>query len=211
MAGRRSPTTRVATPSSRPTRRVLASSDSPDALESRGPTPVEGSGLDAATRPRDAGRRGPRRLLAPKNVFLWPALLVVLALSIFPLIVSLYLSFSRLQFTAAGIDIRFLGINNYQSLLFGSEQTHVVGLLKPPSLIGWAIFLGATVLIGWGFVRAVRGRVRRLGLIFRTIGGALGIGLTWLLVSSTFSAGGRPGTLFVTLSYVFVGLTFQYA
>ena len=35
------------------------------------------------------------------------ALLVVLGLSIFPLIVSLYLSLSRLQFTRDGIDIRF--------------------------------------------------------------------------------------------------------
>jgi multiple sugar transport system permease protein len=138
-------------------------------------------------------------------------LLVVLALSIFPLIVSLYLSISRLKFVANGIDIKLLGLQNYQTLLLGSEQVHFVGLLKPPSPIGWAIFALLTGLIGWAFGRAVRGRIRPWGLLLRAIGGLLAIGLTWLLVSTTFSAGGRPGTLFVTLTYVFVGIAFQYA
>src|SRR5256885_1082594 len=89
-AGRRSPTPRGATSSSRRTRRVLASSDNSETLDARGPTPVEGSGLEVATgeRERVAGHTF-RAAVSAKNVFLWPALLVVLALSIFPLIVSL--------------------------------------------------------------------------------------------------------------------------
>jgi multiple sugar transport system permease protein len=150
-------------------------------------------------------------LFSPKNVFLWPALLVVLALSIFPLIVSLYLSLSRLRFTASGIDIRLIGFSNFQVLLFGSEQVHLVGLLKPPTLVGWALFVLLTGLLVLAFGRAARGGVRPLGLLLRAIGGLLGIGLAWLLVSTTFSDGGRPGTLFVTLTYVFVGLVLQYA
>jgi multiple sugar transport system permease protein len=160
-----------------------------------------------------AGRR--RRpyagILAPHNVFIWPALLVILALSIFPLIVSLLLSLSRLQFTPNGIDIRFLGLNNYQQLLFGSEQAHFIGVLKTPSLLGWAIFGAVVVLLGWALARSVRsGDVGPGGLAVRAMGGVFGIGLAWLLVSTTFAPGGRPGTLFVTLTYVTVGLLVQY-
>ena len=193
----------------------MGSSANPSSVEPRGPIPTPGSGLDSPlVGPTASSIRGRligfTSLFSPKNVFLWPALLVVLGLSIFPLIVSLYLSVSRLRFTAGGIDIRLIGLSNYQVLLFGSEQVHLIGLLKPPTPVGWAIFLVLTALLVWAFGRAVRGGVRPLGLLLRAIGGLLGIGLAWLLVQSTFSAGGRPGTLFVTLTYVFVGLVFQY-
>jgi len=190
----------------------LESSASSSSLEPRGPTLTPGSGLDASARPTLLTRRASfGGVLAPRNVFLWPALLVVLALSIFPLIVSLYLSLSRLQFTPGGIDIQFRGFVNYQTLLFGSEQVHFVGLNREPSLIGWGIFAAIAAAIGWGFWRAVRGGARPVGLLFRAAGGLLGLGLAWLLVHTTFAPGGRPGTLFVTLTYVFVGLVVQYA
>jgi multiple sugar transport system permease protein len=158
------------------------------------------------TRRRDALGRA----FAPRNVFLWPALIVVLALSIFPLIVSLYLSVSRLQFTANGIDIRFLGLANYQTLLFGNEQVHFIGLQKDPSLVGWAIFAAIAATVGVGLWRSVRGRTRLLGLVLRGAFAVAVLGLAWLLVRTTFAPGGRPGTLFVTLTYVFVGLVAQY-
>ena len=192
----------------------MESSASSSSVEPRGPvSPPPGSGLET-TLPERVGRSarltGLAALFTPKNVFVWPALLVVLGLSIFPLIVSLYLSVSRLKFVASGIDIRFLGLQNYQTLLLGSEQVHFVGLLKSPSPIGWAIFIVLTGLVVGAFGRAVRGRVRPWGLLRRATGGLLAIGLAWLLVSTTFSQGGRPGTLFVTLTYVFVGILFQY-
>ena len=153
----------------------------------------------AGRRARPTVRR-PGGALAPRNVFIWPSLLVILALSIFPLVISLYLSLSRLEFTPDGIDISFLGFNNYQTLLFGSEQSHLIGVMKTPSLLGWAIFLVGTGLLAWAFALAIRGGVGLLGLVFRALGGLFGIGLLWLLVETTFSPGGRPGTLFVTLS-----------
>jgi multiple sugar transport system permease protein len=192
----------------------LESSASSSSLEPRGPIPSpQGSGLEASLaerRLRQTRLTGLAAVFAPRNIFVWPALLVVLGLSIFPLIASLYLSVSRLRFTQNGIDIRFLGLQNYQTLLLGSEQVHLVGLLKPPTLIGWTIFVVLTGLVGWAFVRAVLGGVRPRGLLLRAIGGLLGVGLAWLLVSTTFSQGGRPGTLFVTLTYVFVGIAFQF-
>ena len=190
----------------------MESSASSSSLEPRGPIPSPGSGLGASGRTGIVERRrsGLARILAPRNVFLWPALLVVLTLSIFPLIVSLYLSLSRLQFTANGIDIRFIGFVNFQSLLFGLEQNHLIGILRTPSPLGWAIFVATVLLLAAAFWRALRGGVGPLGLVLRAIGGLLAIGLAWLLVATTFSPGGRPGTLFVTLTYVFVGLVFQY-
>jgi len=140
----------------------------------------------------------------------WPALAVVLFLSIFPLVVSLYLSLSRLSFAKSGFEITFIGPTNYQTLLFGGERTHFIGVLRTPSPIGWAIFAVVVVLVGWAFTRAVRGGVRPLGLLLRAIGGLLLVGLIWLFVQAVFAPGGRPGTVFVTLIYVFVGLTIQY-
>jgi multiple sugar transport system permease protein len=187
-------------------------SSASSSYEPRGPISSPGSGLDASISTPVAARRGTftERIFAPRNVFLWPALIVVLALSIFPLIVSLYLSLSRLKFTANGIDIRFLGFGNYQVLLFGSEQIHLIGLLRPPTLLGWAIFSVAATGLAWAFWRSIRGGTRPVGLVLRAIGGLAALGLMWLLVQSTFSEGGRPGTLFVTLTYVVVGLVFQY-
>lgn len=187
----------------------MASRDRPDALEARGPARF-GSGLDTSAPGRRLGLGGLQGAGAAKNVFLWPALLVVLFLSIFPLIVSLYLSVSRLQFTPDGIDVRFLGLANYQSLLFGSERAHFIGVLKPPSPIGWAVFAGVLALVGWALVRAIRGSVSLIGLVLRAVGGLLLLGFAWLLVHVMFSPEGRPGTLFVTFAYVFVGLTLQY-
>jgi multiple sugar transport system permease protein len=188
----------------------LASSDSVGTLDGPGPAPLE-SGLDAARRPRRlAALRNLGGDRSAKNVFLLPAVLVVLFLSVFPLLVSVYLSVVDLQFVATGFDFRFVGLTNYLSLLTGSEKTHFLGVLNPPSAIGWTLVLAVALLVAWALVRSARGGIRPLGLVLRALAGALLVGLIWLLAQVLFSQGGRPGTLFVTLVYVFVGLTVQY-
>ncbi|MEP6986038.1 MAG: hypothetical protein ABI970_10595 [Chloroflexota bacterium] len=57
-----------------------------------------------------------------KLVFLLPTIVIVLFLSIFPLIISLYLSFTRVNFVRGGVNILFVGFKNYEKLLFGSNQ-----------------------------------------------------------------------------------------
>ena len=76
-----------------------------------------------------AARSGPwdglSRLLdrhAPA-VFIMPAVLVVLAMSIFPLLVSLYLSLSRFQFVKGGFELKFIGLLNYKKLLLGASSS----------------------------------------------------------------------------------------
>ena len=143
-------------------------------------------------------------------VFVMPAVLVVLGMSVFPLIVSLYLSLSRFKFAKGGFSLSFVGLANYRKLLVGSEQYHFLGQLAGISLAGW-LLVGLTVaLAGLALARALRGGVSAAGLLGRLAIGVAALGLA-LLFASTSSAGGRLGTLGVTLVYVFVGIVAQYA
>jgi multiple sugar transport system permease protein len=143
------------------------------------------------------------------SAFVWPAVLIVLALSIFPLIMSLYLSFSRIQLVRGGFDINFVGILNYRKLLIGSQQDHFLGVMRGPTIIGWLVFALVVGLLLFSLVRSLRKGIAPLGLIGRIVS-AIGFGaLAWLLVT-TIGPEARPGTLVVTLIYVFGGITVQY-
>jgi len=145
-------------------------------------------------------------------LFIWPAVLLILVLSIFPLVASVALSLSKLSFNQGGVDLKFIGFSNYQQLLFGLERSHFLGVLKSPTPFGWAIVLAAIGLSGMAWIRAVRGGgVRPVGLILRLVGGVLLVGAVWLLVQALVSEGGRPGALIVTLIFVFAGIVLQYA
>jgi multiple sugar transport system permease protein len=144
-------------------------------------------------------------------LFIWPTVLFILFLSLFPLVASLALSLSRLAFHQGGVDLKFIGFTNYQQLLFGLERSHFLGVLKPPSPVGWAILIAAIVLTAYAWVRSARGgEVGPFGLVLRLLGGILLVGFVWLLVQAMTSEGGRPGSLIVTLIFVFVGITLQY-
>jgi multiple sugar transport system permease protein len=144
------------------------------------------------------------------NVFLWPAVLVVLFLSIFPLIISLYLSLSRFKFVKGGFEIKFAGLANYRKLLLGSEQTHFLGLMVNPSPLGWLVIASVVVLLAWSLARYVSSHQHSTGgLIGRVVAFVLLSLLAWLLVH-TLSPNGRPGTVVVTLLFVFIGVAVQY-
>jgi multiple sugar transport system permease protein len=147
---------------------------------------------------------------AARWLFIWPAVLLILALSLFPLVASVALSLSKLVFNPNRVDLSFIGFSNYQQLLFGLERSHFLGVLKPPTLIGWAILLGTIALTGIAWVRAARsGRVRPVGLALRLAGGVALFALVGLLVQTLASDGGRPGSLVVTLIFVFGGIALQ--
>jgi multiple sugar transport system permease protein len=143
-------------------------------------------------------------------VLLLPAILIVLFLSIFPLIVSLFLSFARVTFARGGVNIAFVGFSNYQKLLFGSQQRHLLGKFSELSPIGWAIVVvTAGVMLFWLY-RYVTSPHRRIpGAFFRLLASMLTTLLVWLCVS-TLSGDGLPGTTVVTLIFVFGGVFFQY-
>jgi multiple sugar transport system permease protein len=144
------------------------------------------------------------------NVFVWPAVLVVLFLSIFPLIISLYLSLSRFKFVKGGFEIKFVGLANYKKLFLGTQQGHFLGDMAGSSPFGWLVFAAVVVLLLWSLVRYVRSRPLSVGgVVGRVVSTVIVSTGVWLLVR-TLSAGGRPGTLVVTWIYVFVGIAVQY-
>jgi len=136
--------------------------------------------------------------------------LVVLFLSIFPLIISLYLSLARFKFVKGGFEIKFAGLANYRKLLLGSEKRHFLGVMAAPSLVGWLVLAVVVALLLRFLVRYVRSRgVSVGGLLGRVVVAALVSLGVWYLVG-TLSLDGWPGTLVVTLIYVFVGIVIQY-
>ena len=139
-----------------------------------------------------------------------PAVLVVLAMSIFPLLVSAYLSLSRFRFVRGGFELNFIGLLNYKKLLLGSEQFHFLGTFGELSAVGSAVLgiaaIGLTLLL----VRYARGAGPTLaGLLWRSVAAA-GTFLLILLIVLTGSGDGHPGSLVVTLFYVGIGVSAQY-
>jgi len=146
-----------------------------------------------------------------RSSFLWPAMLALLLLSIFPLIISLYLSLARFDLAKGGFKLTFIGLTNYRKLLFGSERTHFLGLFAPSGPLQWLIFALVVVALGVFLARYLRsGAISFGGLLGRVLLVA-GLGaIAWMLIN-TVGPGGRLGTVSVTLVYVFVGIFFQYA
>jgi multiple sugar transport system permease protein len=181
-------------------------------MEPREPVPT-GSALRGRAARRATDTLGAWRSDgAARWFFIWPAVLLILALSVFPLVASIALSVSKLAFNEGGVSLNFIGFFNYQQLLFGIERTHFLGVLKPPAPIGWAILIATVVLEVGAWVRAARsGKVRPVGLVLRLVGGVFLFVFVGLLVQTLASEGGRPGSVVVTLIFVFVGIALQYA
>ena len=145
-----------------------------------------------------------------RTLFVLPAVLMLVFLSIFPLFVSLYLSLTRFQFVTGGFRFAFVGLANYAKLITGIEREHFLGALARPSPLLWPLFaLVATGLLVF-VIRSLQGShpsVRGVtGRVFVAVTSGM---LVWLLLRA-LSPGGRPGSLVTTLIYVIVGIAVQY-
>jgi len=144
-----------------------------------------------------------------KSLFLFPAVLLLVAFSIFPLLVSVYLSLVRFQLVPGGFKFTFVGLANYRKLIVGIEREHFLGLPADPTPLIWALGgIVATVLL----VFTLRGVARAGslgGLVSRAAFALIAVTLAWLSIR-TLAANGRPGTLVTTMVYVFGGITVQY-
>ena len=153
---------------------------------------------------------GTRLDRAAGAVFILPAVVVILGFSIFPLLASLYVSLSRLAFSQGGVELKFVGFDNYAKLLFGIDRPHLLGVAGPLKPIGIAVLLAIYGLFAYLLYRYASGPNRTVGgLVGRVTTTAIAGALVWLTVNTILSSG-RPGTLVVTLVYVAVDVSVQY-
>ena len=117
----------------------MASSGRPIDLDAPEPTASRSALRTRATRRAVYALGAWRSEGAARWLFIWPAVLLILFMSVFPLVGSVALSLSRLAFRPGGVDLKFIGFANYVQLLDGIEKSHFIGVLKPPNAIGWAI------------------------------------------------------------------------
>ena len=61
------------------------------------------------------------------RLFILPAVLLILAFSLFPLIISAWLALSRFKLVAGGFSIRYIGVLNFKKMITGSQQFHLLG------------------------------------------------------------------------------------
>lgn len=146
----------------------------------------------------------------PGAVFILPAVLVILAFSIFPLLASLYVSLTRLSFAEGGIELKFVGLDNYLKLLVGIDRTHFLGVTRGLTVASAIVLAVVYAGLGYLLVRYARrpGRTA-VGLVGRLLVAVVAGTGAWLL-AGTLLTGGRPGTLVVTIIYVAVDVAVQY-
>jgi multiple sugar transport system permease protein len=145
-----------------------------------------------------------------RYILLLPTVVVVLVLALFPLLVSLYLSFSTFKFVKGGFEISLIGLKNYEKLLSGSEQRVFLGKAGAIPLTGWAllaVFVGIMIYMLYQYFHSTRFSL--FGFIIRIVSIVLASALAWLMLA-TLNGNGLPGTLVVTMIFVFGGLTLQY-
>jgi len=143
-------------------------------------------------------------------LFMWPVVLLIFGLSVFPLIAAVALSVSRLVFANGNINLTFIGALNYNELLFGTERVHFLGLLKEPNPLGWAFLFIAAGWVAYSWLGLARSGASRRELFVRAIGGLAVIVFAWYIAQTLLSQGGRPGSVLVTLIFVVGGITLQF-
>lgn len=167
------------------------------------------------TTTREVPRRQSVELFAhealSKRLLLSPTVLLVVLLSIVPLIFSGYLALSRFRFVKGGFEIKFLGLDNFEKLIVGSQQRRFIGDLGQTPWWAWAglaAFVAVQALLAVRAVRASRRRILAGATRFVVLAVTTVLAL---LVVRTLTGGGIPGTLVVTLVFVALGVALQYA
>jgi multiple sugar transport system permease protein len=144
-------------------------------------------------------------------VMVLPAVIVILAFALFPLIISAYLALSRFALAPGGFTLRFIGLANFRKLLFGSQQYHLLGAFGQLSVFQWLLVLLIAGLLLYLLYRYFTGGQPTIGgTLGRLIAAATAMGLA-LVVILTTAQGGVPGTVVNTLLYVVVGVAVQFA
>jgi multiple sugar transport system permease protein len=159
---------------------------------------------------------------ASPTVLLMPTVLVVLLLSIFPLIASLYSALARFQLQQGGFAISFVGFANFNKLLFGSEARKTLGRVGELPAWSWIVIgLFVVLMLYFLYQHINRNRVGAfssvgktisfgMGVFWRVLTGIIATFLVFLLVGGLYSDRGIPGTIAVTLVFVIGSVALQY-
>ena len=138
-----------------------------------------------------------------------PAVLVLLAFAIFPLIISAYLALSRFALAPGGFKLTFIGLRNFKKLLVGSQQYHLLGTMKTFGPVQW-LLLGAFTLLCLAWLwRSFKDGRSFIGMIGRLISATAAVFMVYLVLA-TIGTGGVPGTLVTTFLYVAIGVALQF-
>lgn len=145
-------------------------------------------------------------------VLLLPGFLIVLLLSIFPLIISLYLSVAQVNFVKGGVQVVYVGLDNYAELLTGPNRSHLLGSWGDIPWYGaliFAVFVALLLYMLYGYLR--RPGRGFFGLLLRLFAIVFASALAFLIVA-TLTGGDTniPGTLVVTLVFVGFGVSIEY-
>ncbi len=147
---------------------------------------------------------------APRAMVL-PAVLLLLAFSLFPLIVSAWLAVSRFKLAPGGFDIRFVGLRHFRKLLFGSEQYHFLGTFGAFSIVDGVILALVVALFARWWWRYLRSPARSvIGGAGRLVTTTVVLGLLAIALDVIGTRSG-PGSLITTLFYVVAGVSIQFA
>jgi ABC-type sugar transport system permease subunit len=107
------------------------------------------------------------------RVFILPAVLVILAFSIFPTLISAWLALTRFSLEAGGYKLSFIGMLNFKKLFYGSQQFHLIGTPAPISTFGGLVLVGMSTLLAFCFRRswddARRGRAWAAGVAMAAV------------------------------------------
>lgn len=145
------------------------------------------------------------------GLFLMPALLLILFVSIFPLVASLYMAFAKLTMTPGGFQLKEVGWLNFRKLITGSQQGRFLGAIgdlpADAVMVGLLIFGGVGALLLRPVMRLPAGRIRAgLPRLFAALTAALIFGLLYL--NLRLDGFGAVGT---TLIFVIFGVLLQFA
>ena len=143
------------------------------------------------------------------RIMVLPAVIILLAFAIFPLIVSIYLSLCRFALAGGSFTLTFIGLFNYKRLLFGAQQYHLIGTMKPLETPQWIALGVYAVVILYLLGRYVATSFSVLGFVGRLISASLATGIV-IAALATIPAGGYQGTLLTTYFYVLVGVCAQF-
>ena len=141
-----------------------------------------------------------------------PAVFIVLAFALFPLIISAYLSLTRFALAPGGYKLTFVGLFNFKRLLVGQQQYHFLGTFGVFGPLEWAIaVLAGAAFLYWLYRYARSGALRPFGLVGRMISAGTGFAIVLLVLATVLAPGGFPGSLMTTLVYVLAGVILQFS